>query len=139
MSEYAGYLLKAYDGTILDSYIQADTYSTTPDQRQDSNSYRDGYGELHRTVLPCVCTTIAFSTVPMNLDDKIAFWDAINSGILDSMERKVKLTYWNDETNTYCTDTVYIPDTKFPIVSITSDTINYGSVSFQCIGYGEER
>lgn len=139
MSTYKGYLLKAADGTILDPFIKIDTYSTTPDQRQDSDSYRDGYGMLHRTVLPDVVTTIKFTTLQLTLEEKMILQDAINSGRIDKQERKTTLTYWNDEINDYCTDTFYIPDVDFPVKRITAETIIYSKVDFKFIGYGEER
>jgi len=139
MSNYLGYLLKAANGTILDKYIQVDGFSTTPDQRQDQDSYRDGYGELHRTVLPDVVTTIEFSTLELTLNEKIALQSAIASGLIDSQERKTTLTYWNDERNTYCTDTFYIPDVKFPIKYRTDTNIIYGKVDYKFIGYGQSR
>ena len=139
MNNYKGYLIKAADGTVLDKYIEAGTYSATPDQRQDKDSYRDGLGELHRKVLPCVCTTLAFSTAIMSLDDKIAFQSAILSGLEDGAERRVSLTYWNDEINGYCTDIFYMPDIKYPIKHITEADIVYGSIEIKLIGYGQSR
>ncbi len=139
ISTYKGYLLKTGDGTILDPFIKIDTYSTIPDQRQDSDSYRDGYGMLHRTVLPDVVTTIKFTTLQLTLEEKMILQDAINSGRLDGQERKTILTYWNDEINDYCTDAFYIPDVEFPVKRITAETIIYGKVDFKFIGYGEER
>jgi len=140
MNNYQGYLVKAANGTILDKYFSVESYSTTPDQRQDKNSYRDGVGELHRTVLTDVVTNIEFSTLEgLTLDEKIAFQEAINSGLIDKQERKTTLTYWNDETNSYCTDTFYIPDTKFSVIRCNSDTIYYAKTTFQFIGYGADR
>ncbi|MCD8371800.1 MAG: hypothetical protein LUD27_00670 [Clostridia bacterium] len=138
-SSFAGFLLKTADGTILDKFIQADKYVTTPDQRQDSDSYRDGYGELHRTVLSNVVTDLKITTVPMTLEEKLCFFDAIYSGLEEKAERKVTLTYWNDETHDYCTDTFYIPDIKFTIHHYDDKTIYYDAAEIEFIGYGEER
>lgn len=138
--DYQGYLVKTADDTVLDSYFAADSYSSTPDQRQDLDSYRDGAGELHRSVLPDVSTTIKFTTLKgLTLEEKIAFQTALASGLLDSQERKVQLTYWNDETNSYCKDTFYMPDIEFPILRHTAETIYYNKVTFKFIGYGADR
>lgn len=140
VTNYQGYILKAANGVILDQYIAADSYSTTPDQRLDKDSYRDGYGELHRTVLPSVSTTIKFSTLEnLTLDEKIVLQTAINSGLIDTQERKTTLTYWNDELDAYKTDIFYIPDVEFPIRFRDKKTIYYGTVNYKFIGYGQSR
>ena len=41
MSDFKGFLLKNSSGETLDRYIQFDTYSSTPNQREEINAYRD--------------------------------------------------------------------------------------------------
>lgn len=140
MSNFRGYLVKAYNGTILDQYLAAEGFKCTPDQRQDKDSYRDGYGILHRNVLPGVTSTLELTTLDgLNVDQVAAFKEAIQSGIINSMERKLTLTYWNDERMAYCTDTFYMPDMTFTYSRIQDNTLIYKSTTFKFIGYGEQR
>lgn len=140
MSNFRGYLVKAYNGTILDQYLTAEGFKCTPDQRQDKDSYRDGYGILHRNVLPGVTSTLELTTLDgLNVDQVAAFKEAIESGIINSMERKLTLTYWNDERMAYCTDTFYMPDMTFTYSRIQDNTLIYKSTTFKFIGYGEQR
>ncbi len=140
MSNFSGYYVKAYNGVILDQYLNIEGYKDTPDQRQDKDSYRDGYGVLHRQVLPNVSTTLELTTLEgLTVDQVIAFKDAIATGITNSMERKVTLTYWNDERMAYCTDTFYMPDMTFSHRGIQNGTAVYKSMTFKFIGYGEQR
>jgi hypothetical protein len=140
MSNFRGYLVKAYNGTILDQYLAAEGFKCTPDQRQDKDSYRDGYGILHRNVLPGVTSTLELTTLDgLNVDQVAAFKEAIESGVINSMERKLTLTYWNDERMTYCTDTFYMPDMTFTYSRIQGGTLIYKSTTFKFIGYGEQR
>lgn len=140
MSNFNNYYVKAYNGVILDQYLAVEGYKNTPDQRQDKDSYRDGYGVLHRQVLPNVATTLELTTRDgLTVDQVIAFKNAIATGITNSMERKVTLTYWNDERMAYCTDTFYMPDMTFVHSRIQDGTSIYKSTTFKFVGYGEQR
>ncbi len=140
MSNFSGYLVKAYNGVILDPYLAVEGFKDTPDQRQDKDSYRDGYGALHRNVLPYVSTTLELTTLEgLTLDQVIAFKEAIATGLTNNMERKVTLTYWNSERMAYCTDTFYMPDMTFQYSRIQGGTLIYKSMTFKFIGYGEQR
>lgn len=140
MSNFAGYLVRAHNGTILDSYLAEGGYRDTPDQRQDRDSYRDGYGELHRKVLPCVSTTLELTTVEgLSDEDVLAFKTAIASGLINGPERKVKLTYWNSEHMSYCEDVFYMPDMTFTISHVSGGKAVYTGSTFKFVGYGERR
>ena len=140
MSNFAGYLVRAYNGTVLDEYLAEGGYKDTPDQRQDKDSYRDGYGELHRKVLPCVSTSLELTTVAGLSDEEIlAFKSAIASGLVNGSERKVRLTYWNSERMSYCSDVFYMPDMTFTINRVSGNKAIYGAATFKFIGYGERR
>ena len=140
MSNFRGYYVKADNDVILDQYLNLEGYKDTPDQRQDKDSYRDGYGVLHRQVLPGVSTTLELTTLEgLTMDQVIAFKNAIATGITNTLERKVKLTYWNDELMAYRTDTFYMPDMTFTHRGIQNGTSVYKSMTFKFIGYGERR
>lgn len=140
MSNFQGYYVRTYNGVILDQYLAVEGFKATPDQRQDKDSYRDGYGKLHRNVLPNVATTLELTTVEgLDIDQVIAFKNAIATGIINNMERKVSLTYWNDERMAYCTDIFYMPDMTFTHSRIQNGVPIYKSMTFKFIGYGEQR
>lgn len=140
MNNFDGFLVKTKNGVVLDSYLAEEGFKCTPDQRQDKDSYRDGYGELHRQVLQDVSTTLELTTVDgLSLDKVKAFSDAINYGCINTAERKVILTYWNSEVFDYCTDTFYMPDITFSIERIDNGVLIYKGTTFKFIGYGECR
>ena len=73
-NKFKGYLLRnTAVGKIPLSFIKANSYSSTPNQQSDRNTYVDEQGLLHRDVLPHTSTKIEFETVPMNLNQKIQF------------------------------------------------------------------
>lgn len=140
MSNFTGYLVKAHNGVILDKYLNVGGYRDTPDQRQDEDSYRDGYGVLHRKVLPNVATSLELTTLEgLNDDQILAFKEAIATGLINESERKVRLTYWNNERMAYCEDTFYMPDMTFTINHISGGKAIYASATFKFVGYGESR
>lgn len=140
MSSFNGYYVKTHNGVILDQYLAVEGFKCTPDQRQDKDSYRDGYGVLHRNVLPYVATTLEITTLEgLTIDQVIAFKNAIATGTTNKAERKTTLTYWNDERMAYCTDTFYMPDMTFTHSRIQNGTPIYKSMTFKFIGYGERR
>ena len=140
MSDF--YYVKSRNGVILDKYLAVEGYKCTPDQRQDKDSYRDGEGVLHRNVLGNVATTLELTTIDgMSMTDMQAFMNALRTGMTNDAERKVVLTYWNDERMSYCTDTFYMPDMTFEHRNVdpTTNTPIYKSVTFKFIGYGAAR
>ena len=140
MSAFTGSLVIAHNGVVLNRYLAQGGYKDTPDQRQDKDSYRDGYGGLHRRVLPYKSTTLELITMDgLTTDQVIAFKNAIETGLLDRNERKVELTYWNNELMNYCTDIFYMPDMQFTIDRVSGNVAYYKSATFKFIGYGENR
>ena len=133
---FEGYLMKAGAATFPHKYIQISTYQTTPSQRQDLDSYQDSQGNLHRTVLPHDRSKIIFKTMDnLNLTEKQEIQAFFNAAMTNTRERKVSLTYWNDESNAYATGSFYIPDVTYPIKRIEADNIVYDSVEYHLIEY----
>lgn len=129
MSVYKGWLLK-FDGREFPmDFIAHASYNATPDQRQDEDSYQDGYGILHRNVLPHTRTKIEWSTPFMHLADKIR----MQSYFPDRVTMEVE--YWNDERNAYVTGTFYVPDIQFPYYDASENDIRYNPIRIALIEY----
>ncbi len=133
MSNYQGYLLK-FGNTIMPNPYFSE-YSSTPNQRMESDAQRDQFGDLHRTTLAHNKTLIKFSTHILNLEEKISFQNIINNAITNSLQRRVSVTYWNDETNSYSTGSFYIPDIEFQIMDADSSTVMYNPITVELIEY----
>lgn len=133
---FEGYLMKAGAATFPHKYIQASSYQATPSQRQDLDSYQDSQGNLHRTVVPHDRTKIIFKTMDnLSFAEKQEIQAFFNAAMTNARERKVSLTYWNDESNAYATGSFYIPDVTYPIKRIEADNIVYDSVEYHLIEY----
>lgn len=133
---FEGFLMKAFETTFPHKYIQISTYQTTPSQRQDLDSYQDSKGNLHRTVVPHDRSKIVFKTMDnLKLAEKQEIQAFFNGAMTNARERKITLTYWNDEDNMYKMGSFYIPDVTYPIKRIMGNDIVYDSVEYHLIEY----
>ena len=143
MSEFSsgnfqGWLLKFGTQEFPQEFIKKSGWKSTPNQRLENDPWSDTKGYLHRDVLPHNRTKIEFETVDdLTLDEKIRIQNVMNSAITNKAERKGKITYWNDETNTYTNAEVYIPDIDFTINEIDKKRgmIFYDSIRIALIEY----
>jgi hypothetical protein len=140
---FEGYLL-AVCGTDFtpkrvfpNKYIQYNSWSSTPNQREEIKAYRDdNTRNLTRITAAGKKSVFSFKVrSPLHLDDKIEIQRFFTDFELDKEQRKVNLRFWDDEHNTYKTGTFYRPNMQFPIMKITDDDIIYGELTIECIEY----
>lgn len=108
---FNGYLIKVGSYTIPLTYIQLESYQSSPDQRQDLDSYRDANGLLHRTVLPHTATKIEFETTYLTMAQMQDLIQGIRNNYTEQISRTCTLTYYDEETDSYKTGTFYLPGT----------------------------
>lgn len=132
-NNYKGYLIKFGNIIMPNDYFSE--YSSTPNQRMESDAQRDQLGDLHRTTLPHSKTSISFSTHVLSLDEKIKFQNIINNSMTNSSQRKVKVEYWNDERNSYNSGSFYVPDIEFQVMDANQATIMYNPITVELIEY----
>lgn len=133
MSNYNGYLLKFGNNIMPNKYITA--FSSTPNQRLETSAERDQNGNLQRATLSNYKTKISFSTHILRLDEKIDFQSIINLSMTNNVQRKCKVTYWNDETNNYHTSDFYIPDIEYTAMDAEKSDITYQPITVELIEY----
>lgn len=132
-NNYNGYLLKFGSNIMPNNYFIE--FSSTPDQRLESNAERDNTGELQRATLPNGKTSIKLSTHIMSLEEKINFQNIINLSIVNEIQRKCRVTFWDDEINNYKTSFFYIPDIEYQIMDADGSGITYNPISVELIEY----
>lgn len=135
---FEGYLLKFGDTILPNKYLYYESYSATPNQRTEIEAYRDDYTqELFRTTSEGLKTKIEAQIKPMWLEDKLEYMDIIENGLVDKLQRKYEITYWNDEDASYSTGYFYIPDTQFSIYLVDADkkSILYNAFKLTLIEY----
>ena len=147
---FAGYLLKysyittggTYKEVIFPhNYIQLESWKSTPNQREEIRAYRDeNTRNLTRVTASGKKSIFSFKTRPnLHLAEKQAIQTFFTQGEIrtggDANERKIKLTFWNEETNDYQTGWFYRPNMEFPIIKITNSDIIYGALDFSFVEY----
>lgn len=135
---FEGWLLKFGSQEFPVKYLAVDDCDSTPDQRTEIDSYRDADNLLHRETSPNHKTKLEYNTIDdLTLEDKIIIQEIMKSGLLDAVQRKYQVTYWNDESNEYETGEFYVPDITFrqKRVDRVKKTIIYGSIRIALIEY----
>ena len=139
MSNWAGYLLKATaTGAIFpDKYISYESYSSTPNHREEIKAYRDENSrDLTRITAAGRKSDITFTTREgLTLEEKMEIQSFFTTAESDPNQRKVALEFWNDEENTYKTGYFYRPNMPFQIKKITDETIFYKALTIDLVEY----
>ena len=141
--KFAGYLFASCDANFNvkrifpNKYIQYNSWSSTPNQREEIKAYRDdNTRNLTRITAAGKKSVFSFKVrSPLHLEDKEEIQRFFTSAEIDHDQRKVNLKFWDDENNEYKTGTFYRPNMKFPIIKITDDDIIYGELTIECIEY----
>lgn len=137
MSNFQGWLLK-FGGTVLpNELINYEGWKATPNQRLEIEATRNANADLLRVTAKNTKTTIEITTIPFTGEQKAQFMNVINSGIVDSLQRKADIIYWNDETERYEEGYFYIPDITWTLKKINPQSFarRYNSVTVKFIEY----
>lgn len=136
---FSGYLIKvgSPDVEIPLKYMRAETYIVTPNQRLEWSAERDVTGVLHRETTPNMPPKIEFKTPLMTNSDINALNTIIRNAYTAQAERKLPVTYYDPESDTYKTHDCYMPDVKYEIrnVDAANNVINYEELRYAFIGY----
>lgn len=138
MSNFKGYLIKdAKNGNIFPhKYINYETWSTTPNQREELEAYRDDYTrDLYRNTSIGRKSVYSFETRRISLAEKQEIFSFFKNATVDEAQRKVYLEMWNDENDAYYKAYFYIPDIEYTIRKITDDDILYNEITIELIEY----
>ena len=136
---FSGYLIKV--GTtpveIPLKYMRAETYQVTPNQRLEWSAERDVTGVLHRETTPNMPPKIEFETPLMTNSDIVALNTILQNAYTVVAERKLPVTYYDPESDTYKTHDCYMPDVHYQIrnVDTVNNVINYEQLRYAFIGY----
>lgn len=126
---FAGYLLKV-NGTIFPNrFIKIDTYQITPNQLIDDDTYTDGNGKLHRSVLEHKRTKCEFTTANISEADSVIITGFIPNTVT------VNIEYWNPKKHIYETAVCYTPDITYEIHQLTATDISYKPIRLAFIEY----
>lgn len=137
---FNGWLIKFGDVVLPNSFLLADGWEDTPNQRVEIDAYRDANVLLHRETSENYKTSIKLNIREMDLTERIALNRVIGLAELpheDQKQRRVQTTYWNDETLAYTTGIFYIADTTYTIKHLDEEKndIKYKPFSLELTEY----
>ena len=117
--------------------INAESYKVTPAQRMESSASRSATGLLKRTTCSHTASKIDLSTIVMTNKDVKTIEDLLTSAYTDSLQRKLDIKYYDPQSDSYKTGTVYVPDIDYNIMRVdkTTNTIWYASTRYAFIEY----
>lgn len=137
---FNGWLIKFGDVVLPNSFILADGWESTPNQRVEIDAYRDANVLLHRETSENFKTSLTLNIRAMDLAEMTAFKNVIGLATLEitsKRQRRLMVTYWNDEELDYKTAVMYMPDVTYSIhiVDEAAKNIEYNSFSIELIEY----
>lgn len=139
---FSGWLIKFGNVELPNSFILADGWKSKPNQRLELDAYRDATPQalLHRETADGFKTTLTLNIRSMSLKERQAFNNVIGLSTLgwnEQKQRKVIVTYWNDETLEYTSGNFYMTDTEYSIHTIEDDKadIHYNEFTLTLIEY----
>lgn len=137
---FNGWLIKFGDVILPNSFILADGWESVPNQRVEIDAYRDANVLLHRETSENFKTSLTLTIRSMNLEEMTAFKAVIGLATLEitsKRQRRLMVTYWNDEELEYKTAIMYMPDVTYNIHTVSEERkdIEYNSFTIELIEY----
>lgn len=144
-SNFQGYLLKFQnaptnptDEAVFPHKYLAQKPKLKPNIRTDSEAYRDANYDLHRVTIQNHKSKLEFTTIgDITLEQKIEMEVAMRKGLVNELERKYCIKFWNDDVgeNQYTTGEFYLVDPEYTPIKITSSTIVYDAITYTFVQY----
>lgn len=121
-----------------DEYVKWGGVSAAPNQRQDMDSYTDGYGVTQRNALAHTKSQIDFTTLPMSGEKLRGIMQGMVSNYINYNERDANCRYYDDENGAFKTGHFYLdPSFKFKRDEVDGNGIptKYGEMQWTFIEY----
>jgi len=136
---YSGYLIKVGPQNNLYeipmSIIRAETY-TVFKSVTDLDSYVDADGVLHRNALSHIANKVEFETIPLLTNTQFSdLMTNLYNRMINTLERKISVTLYIPETDSYVTQDMYMPDIKPTLYYSDATKIQYNQIRLAFIGY----
>ena len=135
---FGNYLIKILDTTTaqtLGDYIipmeciALESYKVTANMRMDLDPFRDANGVLNRNVVPNQASKIEINTPYMTARAMRSLMSNIRSRYTNTSEKKVKVSFYCPDTDSYKTEDMYCPDFDFEIYQI--NTVDYNKTIYK--------
>lgn len=135
---FSDYLIKSGNFEFPLNLINIQSYTCTPDQRQDVDSYRDLNQDLHRNVADHYKSVIKFKLRANLRESELRpFIDGLQSKFTNKKERKLPLKYWNTDKGNYSSGDFYWVQPNYTIKNVIPQIheIVYDAMDMEFIEY----
>ena len=135
---FSGYLIKVGTYEIPMKFIALENYKVTPNMRQDLDPFRDNNGDLTRNVVPNMPSKIEFQTPYLYRRDLQTLMTNIRNQYTNAAEKKASVTFYCEDTDSYKTENMYVPDVPFDMYRRDPDNFDlslYKPTTIKFIGY----
>ena len=126
MQKFGGWLIKFGDVVLPNSFLLADGWESTPNQRVEIDAYRDANILLHRETSPNFKTKLTLNIREMNLEERRAWNNIIGLAELPQTEknqRRVRCTgmmrHWSILPGSFICQTRLTASIRCPSRSVT--------------------
>lgn len=122
---------------IPNRFIEWDSYTIKPNQRQDLDSYTDANGLTHRNALSHTKSDVEFKIRKLLEKDARSIINGITSNYINSKERDANCEYYDPESGTNKTGHFYLdPSQQFKISGIDAEgNLIYDAINFRFVEY----
>lgn len=134
---FNGYFFK-FGSTILpNEYIAWEGANSAPDQRTEAEAWTNANNELVRSTYSKYRSKIEFNTRENLTDLDIAnIFTIMHESLLNEVEQKYSINYWDDKTGGYKTGNFYLVDPQFQYKYIDNEgRLHYKSIKFSFVEY----
>jgi len=132
---FYGYLIQLGSTPIPMAFMKAESYTITPQQRMETEAKRSADGLLHRTTVDHTPVKIVFQTPVLTNPQMDDLNSRLQAAYTVPLERRLTITYYDPESNSYKSADCYMPDVNYNILRVEGNTIYYGSCEFTFIEY----
>lgn len=145
-TQFLGHLFGYVDSNNVihwfpEEYMALETWSSTPNQREEIKAYRDdNTRNLTRVTAAGRKSIFSFETRErLHLADVQAIKNFFVNHESNTAERKIRLAFWNEEAGDYITADFYRPNMAFPVKQIVNKPIriNGSNDTYVDIIYGK--
>ena len=139
MADFKGYLMKSTSNNAIfpHKYIQIDSFSTTPNAREEIKAVRDeNTRNLTRVTASGTKSSITFLTLDgLNKSQVEEILNFFTTAETNALQRKLQLIYWNMEELKYKTGYFYRPDITYQIREISNNDFICNEFEISLIEY----
>lgn len=129
---YGGYFLKFGTAELPNNLLIADSYKCTPDQKIIIDSFVDVNRNEHREVSKNKKSSVSVTTKGyLTSSEKSLVLDVLGQGLLNEIEGRYKVTFWNPNKDGYSTMEAFLENIEFTVAMALDSGPVYNGITIE--------